>query len=170
MFSKILPLLIIVLLVFSCKKQQPQLPANKNAEKDTVRMGMVEINRKLIEIEDSTLTVYVKNLELPFVRDSLGYWYRLHSESTAKHSVTDSVFTIEYKVYSLDGKLLKQKTAKIELGKKQTISAIENTLKKMSTGSAATLISPWYLVYGTRGDGEKIEPYQSVRIELQVIN
>ena len=98
MFSKILPLLIIVLLVFSCKKQQPQLPANKNAEKDTVRMGMVEINRKLIEIEDSTLTVYVKNLELPFVRDSLGYWYRLHSESTAKHSVTDSVFTIEYKV------------------------------------------------------------------------
>ena len=161
---------IILLLVFSCKKQQPQLPANKSVENDTTCVEMVEINRKLIEIEDSTLAVHLKNLETPFLRDSLGYWYQVHSKSVVKSTKSDSIFAIDYKVYSLAGELLIKKTEKIETGKKQIISAIENILQKMTVGDSATLLSPWYLAYGTRGDGINVEPYQSVKIELKVIN
>ncbi|MDR0812198.1 MAG: FKBP-type peptidyl-prolyl cis-trans isomerase [Paludibacter sp.] len=130
---------------------------------------MLELNRKLIEYEDSTLAVYIKNTQQPFVRDSLGYWYKINSETMQKNVAHGSVFNIEYVVYSLDNKLLAKQTANITLGKKQTAAAIEDVLQKLPAGCAATLIAPYYLAYGARGDGANIKPYQAVRIEVKIM-
>ena len=40
----------------------------------------------------------------------------------------------------------------------------------MNSGNEATIIIPWYLAYGLKGNNAEIGPYTSIIVRISVIN
>ena len=82
------------------------------------------------------------------------------------------ICTVEYTMYSLKDSLQFVKSDKIsfEIGKKQTVTGLEEGVKLMGRKNAGWLVVPWYLAYGVKGDGSEVEPYTSVVFEVKSVN
>lgn len=163
-------LFVWLLLLVSCQKQLPQLPANKNYAIDTVGEGLLKINEALILSEDSILTDFISKSDSNFTKHKQGFWYKMNLHTKSETLKTDSKCTIRYSVYLLDGKFCKTEKSTIVIGKNQVVTGVEELLKQMHKGEKATLVLPWYLAWGMKGDGERIPPYTSVLIYLQLDN
>lgn len=72
------------------------------------------------------------------------------------------------KIYSLEGVLLLNENQTLHIGRKETITGIEETLKLISKGCSASVILPWYLAFGSKGKEPEIPPYTSVYAEIFV--
>lgn len=160
---------IICLLLVSCQKQLPQLPANKSNTVDAVGNGLLKINEELILREDSLLADFVSKSDSDFVKDKLGFWYKMNFKTNLATLKVDDKCVVDYSVYTLDNELLLRKKEQIVIGKNQIVNGAEELLKQMHKGEKATLILPWYLAYGMKGDAENIPPYTSVIIYLHLL-
>lgn len=153
-------------LIFSfCGRPAPQIPANKDVPVDTAKISMLQLNERLTGIEDAKLKRYTDSLSCGYIRHSMGFWYKIIQKG--RNIALKNSFHVSYKVYLLDGELVKQECAEIQPGKKQLIEGLEEGLKLMHPGGRASFIVPWYLAWGIRGDGAKILPYTSVRCEVK---
>lgn len=161
---------IVLFLLAACQKQLPQLPANKSNTEDAVGNGLLKINEELILREDSILADFVSKSDSDFVKDKLGFWYKMNFTTNSKSLKTDDKCVVDYSVYSLDNELLLSKKEQIVIGKNQVVTGAEELLKQMHLGEKATLILPWYLAYGMKGDSENIPPYTSVIIYLHLLD
>ncbi len=166
----LLTTLIASVVLISCIKQKPQLPSNKNNETDSVQLAMLELNSILINREDSILSDFVSVKYPEFNKDESGFWYFFKCKTEGKLLQYNETCTYNAKFFSLDNKPLFEETKTITIGKKQTISGIEEALKLMSNNYNAVIILPWYLAYGTIGNGDKIRPRTSVKVELKVLD
>ncbi len=155
-------------LIFSCTKPAPQLPSNKGNKGDTVSGSLLKINEKLTVYEDSVITELVKIRYSNFIKSNLGFWYKTEKSSTKSLLQDNDKCTVNYRLSTLNGKKLVQKKTTITIGKKEIITGIEECLKLMSKGDKATVIIPWYLAYGLKGNNSEIEPYTSLIAELFV--
>lgn len=163
-------LLVWLLLLASCQKQLPQLPANKNNAIDSVGAGLLKINEALILSEDSMLTDFISKSDSDFTKHKQGFWYKMNLRTNSETLKTDSKCTIDYSVYLLNNKFCKTQTNTIIIGKNQIAAGVEELLRQMHKGEKATLVLPWYLAWGMKGDGDLIPPYTSVVIYLHLRN
>jgi hypothetical protein len=60
------------------------------------------------------------------------------------------------------------KIPKSFVGKREHTVVIDLVLQKMSRGNEATIVAPWYLAYGTKGNGHNIIGFTSLIIKLKV--
>lgn len=158
---------MILLFCGSCKKQIPQLPANKGANNENQAGSFQKINRNLIQKEDSIL----KNLagqKHNFKRNELGFWYKIISSGKGETIKDSSVCNYHYHLFNTKGKLLKFGENQIIIGKKQTIKGLEEGLKLMQKGDSASFIIPWYLAYGLAGEKGLIPPFSSVIFDVKI--
>lgn len=164
----IFPFLLIALV--SCRKTAPQLPANKQDASDSVEVSMLKINQKLILHEDSMLADYISRSDSDFIKNNLGFWYKINTKTDGASMKEKSKCFVFYRVYSLENNLLLEKNDTIQIGKKQIINGIEEGVKLMKKGESATLILPWYEAYGMKGYEDKVKAYTSVKVYLRVLN
>lgn len=156
-------------MVFSACKRSPQLPANKMTGVDTVALGMMEVNKKLTQHEDSTLAAYVAGIDSGYVHNEMGFWYKTEIKTGNPRPAVNEKCRIEYSVYALqDNALFKKTVENIVIGKKNTVRGIEEGIKLMHKGEKATLILPWYLAYGMKGDGQNVPGYTSVKVIVRL--
>ena len=160
---------IIFFLLVSCQKQLPQLPANKSNTVDAVGNGLLKINEELILREDSLLADFVSKSDSDFVKVKSGFWYKMNFKTNLKLLKVDDKCVVDYSVYTLDKELLSRKNEQIVIGKNQIVNGAEELLKQLHKGEKATLILPWYLAYGMKGDAENIPPYTSVIVYLHLL-
>ncbi|MCE5330548.1 MAG: FKBP-type peptidyl-prolyl cis-trans isomerase [Bacteroidales bacterium] len=160
---------ISIFLFLSCQKPAPQLPANKSNETDSTGLALLKINESLIAAEDSLIAGYVLKTDSIYTKDNQGFWYKINFATKSGKQKELETCKISYSVYSLDKEFLFRKEEMITLGKKQTINGIEELLKLMHKGEKATLILPWYLAYGMKGDGGNVNPYTSVIVYLHLV-
>ncbi len=158
--------ILLFILLTSCVKQAPQLPANKGTQFDSTAMALVQVNERLIEAEDSLLNEYVSKLDSNFVKHKTGFWYKLNHQTTGTKPTADENCIVNYSVYTLGGDFLLNKDEKIIIGKKQIITGVEEALLMMHHGEKATLIVPWYLAYGVKGNLKEVGPYTSIVLFL----
>lgn len=136
---------------------------------DTVALGMMEVNKKLTQHEDSTLAAYVAGTDSGYIHNEMGFWYKTETKTGNPHPAANEKCRIEYSVYALrDNTLLKNTVENIVIGKKNTVRGIEEGIKLMHKGEKATLILPWYLAYGMKGDGQNIAGYTSVKVIVRL--
>jgi peptidylprolyl isomerase len=81
--------------------------------------------------------------------------------------------SVKYKGWLIEGDVfdenLKGEPFKFVLGMKQVIQGWEQGLRLMKTGETLRLIIPWYLAYGTKGNGP-IPPFTSIIFDVQLID
>ena len=150
----------------ACNKPAPQLPANKPTANDSAGLTMMQVNEKLIIAEDSLINEYVSCADSSFVKYKSGFWYKMNSSTTNRIVKPNEICKVNYSVYSLEKKLLFTKIEKVQVGKRQIIRAIDEMLLLMHHGEKSTLVIPWYLAYGLKGDLKTISPYTSVVVYL----
>ena len=163
-------LILLSSLLLSCTKQSPQTPSNKDRSVDKSTVSLLYINQKLAIKEDSQLKKFALQRDKAFKKSEIGFWYKkdlLGNGSKLKDSISCK---FSYKLLSLKGKILQSESKKIVIGKKQVIVGLEEGLKLLNKGDSATLIIPWYLAYGMKGNGSMIPPYTSILCMIKVYN
>lgn len=83
-----------------------------------------------------------------------------------------AMLSVNYKGWLIDGDVFDEnKNAppfKFVLGMKQVIAGWEQGLKQMKKGETYQLVIPWYLAYGSQGNGP-IPPFTSIVFNIQLI-
>jgi FKBP-type peptidyl-prolyl cis-trans isomerase len=160
--------IILCISLLSCKKQNPQLPSNKVVIDNSTSEALLAINQNLAIKEDSLLEIYVKKVNRTFIKNELGFWYKIEQAGNGKKLRDKSSCNFSYKLLSINGKFIKQGNEKIVLGKKQIVDGLEEGIKLIHYGDSATFIIPWYLGYGMKGDEPRVPPYTSIMYQIRV--
>ncbi len=151
----------------ACTRQAPQLPSNKATEMDSSAVSLQLVNEKLILGEDSILANFVKKSGIDFKKSNSGLWYKTSMANNKNNKpIQGESCEIDYKVYSLQNKLLFNETKTLVIGKKQIINGVEEVLLNLSKNDSAIAIIPWYIGYGIKGN-EYIPPYNSVLVYIK---
>lgn len=84
-----------------------------------------------------------------------------------------SMVSVRYKGWLIDGDVFDENETseepfKLVVGMNQVIKGWEEGLKLMRTGEKYRLVIPWYLAYGTLGNGP-IPPFTSIVFDVQLI-
>jgi len=160
--------LLLSIVLCSCKKTQPQLPANKIVENNEDAQTLLEINKKLALREDSLLKIVVNKKDKSFVKSELGFWYKITNKTNGSLPKNNEQCEINYALKLLSGRVVLKESKKIVIGKKDIVPGIEEGVKLLKKGERATLIIPWYLGYGMTGLDELIPPYTSLICEVEL--
>ena len=167
---KTIALFFVFFLLLSCTKQRPQLPSNKGVEIDKNAVSLLAINQNLAKKEDVIIKTIALQKDKAFKRSGIGFWYKIERVGKGPKINDSTVCTFSYRLMSLKGKLLQKDVKQIVIGKKQTIAGLEEGLKLMNKGDSATVIVPWYLAYGMKGEEPLIPPYTSLIYVIKINN
>lgn len=84
-----------------------------------------------------------------------------------------SMVSVKYKGWLIEGDVfdenIKGEPFKFVVGMNQVIQGWEQGLRLLKTGETIRLIIPWYLAYGTHGNGP-IPPFTSIIFDVQLID
>ena len=157
------------LMLLSCNKPVPQIPANKGNTIDKDAITLLEINKDLAIKEDRLLQQYVEKTYKDFIKSELGFWYKVDRSTSGSLLKDKETCRFSYKLSLLEGNVLEEGEKEIQIGKKQLIPGLEEGLKLLHTGESATFIIPWYLGYGMKGDQNLIPPYTSLIYKVTLL-
>ena len=159
---------IISIGLFSCKKPSPQLPANKVVEKDVSSIALLDINKNLSLKEDSLLEILANKTDKAFMKNEIGFWYKIDKKTSGKQLEINDTCEISYQLKFTDNKVVLVDNKIITIGKKQVVTGLEEGLKLLRKGESATFIVPWYLGYGMSGLENLVPPYTSLIFEVSI--
>ena len=163
-------LLFVFVLLLSCNRQKPQLPANKGNVTDSSAVSLLTINQNLAKKEDVYLQKFALQQDKTFKRNELGFWYKINHSGSGSGIKDSTVCKISFSLSTLNGKELQKEIKQVAIGKKQVVTGLEEGLKLMNKGDSAIFIIPWYLAYGMKGNEPLIPPYTSVIYKIKVLN
>jgi len=140
--------------------------------KDEIEDRVKAQNSKLIKTDSTNIKKYCDKVKGVKKLPS-GLRYKV---ITANPSGTlakkGSMVSVRYKGWLIDGDVFdeneKGEPFKLVLGMNQVIKGWEEGLKLMKTGEKYRLVIPWYLAYGTLGNGP-IPPFTSIVFDVQLI-
>lgn len=159
--------LVMLIGLTGCNRVKPQGAANQ-AEMDSTQLKLMEMNLLLAFDADRLLVDSVQASAAPYVMDQRGFWY-CRMEQTDGLEVKQGM-RVDYSARICDlasGALLEDRTEEVEVGKRETLRAIDMCFPEMREGEIFTLLVPYYNAYGRDGN-EYIEPLTNVRIELRI--
>lgn len=154
----------------SCKKQAPQIPSNKIVIDNSDTQALLTINQDLAKKEDSILKLSVKKRDGKFIKNDLGFWYKIEQAGKGEKIIDKSTCSYTYQLSLLNGEFIQKGNKQILIGKKQIVYGLEEGLKLLNQGDSAVFIIPWYLAYGMNGNKPEIEPYTSLVYNIRVKN
>jgi len=166
--SQVISILFSIFII-SCVKQAPQLPSNKGNVPDKNIALLLKINKSIAVKEDSVLEKFVEKSGQKYQKNKQGFWYKIDESSNGTYLKQKETFRYKVKLFSLDGKLLLQEVKSATIGKKEIVVGIEEGIKLMKKGETATLIIPWYLAYGMKGNGKKVQAYTSIMYQVTLL-
>jgi len=155
---------------FSCKKQAPQIPSNKIVVDNTEAKTLLDINQNLALKEDSLLEIFVQKNDKSFIKNEIGFWYKIEQAGNGPKVTNKSTCNFTYRLALLNGKIVEKGKKQIGIGKKQIIAGLEEGMKLLHHGDSATFIIPWYLGYGMNGNKPFILPYKSIIYRIRLDN
>ena len=153
----------------SCIKQAPQLPSNKVIQNNNDGAVLLKINSNLTKQEDERLTIIAQKAG-SFKKNNLGFWYQIFRTGKGESIADSSLCKFDYQLFKTNGKLINSGQNTIVIGKKQSITGLEEGLKMMHKGDSASFIIPWYLAYGMTGYSNFIPPYTSLIYKIRLNN
>ena len=167
---------LIVLICFigltgliGCNRVKPQGAANRQAA-DSTAQALMEMNFLMALEADELLVDSVQASGLPYVLDQHSFWY-LRLDSHEGREVQDGM-RVAYSATIRDlqsGALLEERSEEVEVGKRQTLRAIDMCFTEMREGETFRLLVPFYNAYGRDGN-DYVAPLTNVVIVLKVNN
>ncbi len=169
LFIRLLLIGVITVSLFdACNKPVSQLPANKMRNTDSTTAVLMEMNKKIAHQEDSLISRFVADSCQGFTKQEQGFWMKIIQTSNRREFVMKDVCTVNIKIMHLNGQYIDEISQRITIGKMEIFSGLDDALLQMREGEMAEFIFPWYLAYGMNGRGDKIKPYTSLRVSVEV--
>jgi len=101
-----------------------------------------------------------------------GLRYEITSKGTEKNMEAGEAVTLEYRTFLLTGEeIYNSKNTgdkHFVVDKSEEIAGLHEAVKLMNKGTEARLIIPAHLAYGASGDGNKIKPYQTIIMKINL--
>ena len=172
---RIISLLLLVILIFSCKSPEPRKPVTRKTNTSFLNRS-VEINRRIIErdedrIEKLIATDSTKNYQI----SQRGFWFTFNKEikdDTLTPKKGDKLI-FEYNIQKLNGDILYSKN---DLGVKEYItdqeilfSGLRDGLKMMNEGETITFLFPSHKAFGYYGDQDKIKGNMPIKAQVTLL-
>lgn len=157
-------LLLAVLSFAGCKKVQPQAPANQH-QGDTLLNAAALINMRMAEAADIQVTEWVKQADTTYTLEDYGYWYCIYRHTDQPAIQPNDHVELFYTSSTLSGQLIEDCQITIQVGRRETLWAIDNILPLMRQGEAVRMACPYYTAYGKDGN-ERVAPLQNCIVEI----
>ncbi|MCL2245962.1 MAG: FKBP-type peptidyl-prolyl cis-trans isomerase [Lentimicrobiaceae bacterium] len=144
--------------------------STKTEETDPFILG----NRKMIELENEDIELFLKRYEWKMKQTNTGLRYEITKKGSGKKIEKGETVSLEYRtwllngieIYNSDNDGLKQ----FAIEKSTEIAGLHEAVLLMNKDAEARLIIPSYLAYGVSGDGNKVLPYQTIVMYVKVVN
>lgn len=162
---------VLVLSLFSCKKEVAYPPVGQSVKNDALKVSK-DRARNLNAVERRLIEEWIKNQKETFSTMPLNYWVNKSDFSSREKSNPAKVVSYLYFMYDFDGNQVYSEPKgfrDIPLGKVDDIRVVQDALQYMQTGEEVTLLTPSVLAYGTRGDGNKIVHDIPLLIKLKIV-
>jgi FKBP-type peptidyl-prolyl cis-trans isomerase len=156
MIHRNLQLLLLVMLVASCRNAQQEItpPGRRSREE------MADINRHLVEKDRERIINYIDRNGLKMQESPTGLWYSIANGGAGKLFQTGDRVRFTYECKLLDGtKCYSSEESgprEIVIGKTQAESGLIEGFMLLRPGAEALFIMPPHLAFGLIGDGKKI--------------
>ncbi len=140
--------------------------------KEEIEQKAREQNTPLVKADSLRLKKYCESIK-GVKKLSNGLRYKmLKANPSGTLTKNGSMVSVKYKGWLIEGDVfdenLRGEPFKFVVGMNQVIRGWEEGLRLMRTGETYRLIIPWYLAYGTHGNGP-IPPFTSIIFDVQLI-
>lgn len=160
-------LILTVVLLSSCKQQEPRLPVSVSSGVDYTES--IELSKKINQREERKFRKYVAKQNLEFKRSNFGFLYHIKNNSTQLIESKDDVKFTEI-IEDLDGEIIYQSVTKnLVVDHQEEIKGMHEGLKLMSEGAEATFIFPSHQAFGFHGDDNKIKSNTPLVYKIKVL-
>lgn len=161
---------LILLITMGCNRTKPQLPANREI-KDTITLALIELNQRYVQQATTELAFYVSENHVNYTLDEMGFWYRIVEAGNGPVALEQPTLTLHRQLYSLGDsiQLYRDEVMQVRPAKKEIMDAIDLAFPYFHVGDSVSILAPWYMAFGSKGDGDDILPYTSLRVELRIM-
>lgn len=171
------PLLILstaALLAACGPEPQPHFkPAQNN---DSLKEGLVEVNKRQVNDEALQIDNYIKRHGLVVTTTSTGLRYVIYKKSSKNGPLAqkEDIALVHFTCYLLNGNEVytSRKAGPVEIwvDHDNVESGVHEGLKYMRPGDKAKFILPSHLAHGVVGDADKIPPLTPVVYDIELIS
>lgn len=164
-------LLILVLLIFSCKEPEARRP--KKHSVNNFHKEVIAQYKKMNAIENKRISAFIlKDSLYDYKTSANGFWYAYIIKDTINSKVAKSndIVTLAYDIKTLNNQSLyptQQATYKVD--KQEFVPGLREGIKLMKEGEKMIFIIPSYRAYGVTGDGDKIKMNQPIKSTIKLI-
>jgi FKBP-type peptidyl-prolyl cis-trans isomerase len=129
----------------------------------------------MLQNESVDIEAYLERRGYKMTITSSGLRYMIYDSSgTGPKASTDDLVTVSYKVSLLNGDEIYNSADDGELTfvleKSDIARGFQEGIKFLSKGDKALMIIPAHLAYGLTGDGNKIQLYEAIVVDTELMN
>ncbi len=161
MMNKILPIIVIILALASCKSPEARKPVS--VKTGSFIDASVERNKKLNAKEQAKIEKLLTDEKRDYIASQSGFWYYYNNRvdlDSLKTPTFGDLVQFNYNVKALDGNLIYSnediKTQTYYMDKEELFTGLREGLKLMKTGETVTFLFPSQKAYGYYGDQHRI--------------
>tara|TARA_R110000868_G_scaffold88088_3_gene245762 strand:+ start:21733 stop:22269 length:537 start_codon:yes stop_codon:yes gene_type:complete len=159
--NKILPIIVIILALASCKSPEARKPVS--VKTGSFIDASVERNKKLNAKEQAKIEKLLTDEKRDYIASQSGFWYYYNNRvdlDSLKTPTFGDLVQFNYNVKALDGNLIYSnediKTQTYYMDKEELFTGLREGLKLMKTGETVTFLFPSQKAYGYYGDQHRI--------------
>jgi len=160
--------------LISCNNPAPtgviQNSTAKTEETDPFVIG----NKKIVELENENIELFLKRHNWKMIKTETGLRYEILQKGIGNNIDIGKTVTLAYRTLLLTGETIynskDNEPKRFVVEKSDEIAGLHEAVQQMNRGSEARVIIPSHLAYGASGDGYKIKPYQTIIMNIKVIN
>ncbi|MDR0370601.1 MAG: FKBP-type peptidyl-prolyl cis-trans isomerase [Prevotellaceae bacterium] len=161
---------LFIFCLFSCRKKEAQLPANKIETKSQIQSETLRtINQEMVLLEDSFLHGFISGQDSAFNKHDSGFYYKKLIEKTGETPKEHDECLFKYSLCLIDGTVLENAQKNVTIGKKEIPVGLEEGLLLMREGEKAIFYLPSSIAYRMKGYEHLVPPYTSVRFEVELM-
>ncbi len=156
-----LPILAIILLVFSCKAPEARRPISSTS--GSFINQSIERNKALNAKETAAIEKVMTQNNQDYIASKSGFWYYYNTKTeidSLKTPAFGDIVNYNYNVKTLNGNVIytknDTKTQNYTMDKEELFTGLREGLKLMKTGETVTFLFPSQKAYGYYGDENKI--------------
>lgn len=173
MLKEITYLVVILLLVSSCKCNDNSEKSNLQDRRINSSQALEKANKYLIRTENEDIENYIRRHQLEMEETGTGLRYKIIKRGDGPKAETGKIAVLEYQLRILTGDVIyssdKDGLKIFKIGKGNVESGLEEVMHFLHEGDKVKLIIPAHLAYGLLGDNNKIPPKSTLVYDMELI-
>jgi FKBP-type peptidyl-prolyl cis-trans isomerase len=168
---KILPIILSVLILSSCKGKSPRSMTDQ--ELAAAQKELIKENKRQHAEEMTAIREFIKTSNWTMQETPTGLQYWIYEHGTGENAQKDQHVWISYTISLLDGTVCytadDNQPKEIHIGHDNIESGLHEAMQLMKAGDRAKFIFPSHLAFGFTGDSRKIPQNASVIYDIHLI-